>query len=151
MPALESSANAGPRARLLPAHTEPAAGALPRRDTAPLPLRFPPRPLLRAQVVEPELLHGLRLRGLGRRRGAAHDGDAAGRARAEEEGPAAGEGAGNGGEMGGGGGGGREVEEGRCWSEGEEDDGRHGGGAEGARAQLDGVDRSIDSGGLGVR
>lgn len=136
MPALEPSADAGPGARLLAAHTEPAAGALPRRDTAPLPLRLPPRPLLRAQVVEPELLRGLRLRGLGRRRGAAHDGDAAGRARAEEEGPAAGEGAGNGGEVGGGGGGGgREVEEGRGWSEGEEGDGRHGGGAEGARVR----------------
>ena len=136
MPALEPSADAGSRARLLPAHTEPAAGALPRRDTTPLPLGLAPRTLLRAEVVEPELHHGPRLRGLGRRRGAAHDGDAARGARAEGEGPAAGEGARNGGEVRGGGGAGGELEEGRGRSEGEEGDGRHGGGAGGALAQL---------------
>lgn len=138
LPSLEPAPDAWPRARLLSTHAEPAARALPRRDTAPLPLRPPPRPLLRAQVVEPELLRGLRLRGLGRR-GAAHDRDAAARAGAEDDGPAAGDGAWSGDEGGGERSGGREVEQCGRGSEGEEGDGRHGGGAESAPERLAGV------------
>jgi hypothetical protein len=84
LPSLESAPDAGPRARLLPSHPEPAARALARRDTATLALGAPPRPLLRAKVVEPKLLRGSGVRGLGIRSGtAADDGDASGRARAE--------------------------------------------------------------------
>jgi hypothetical protein len=124
LPSLEPAPDAGSRARFLPSHTEPAARALARRDTATLALGAPPRPLLRTKVVKPELLPRRGVRGLGRSVGAAHDSHAARRASAERwgtwRGPAAGEGPRGGGE-----GGGRDVEEGGGGCEREEGDGGH--------------------------